>query len=457
MSRLRPLLILCAVLLAAPPGPALAQDTQAEAVGRALEAELSAEEKRAIQDALVWSGDYDGRVDGLFGPATRRSISAFQERSGYRPTGYLRQRHLDRLFAERAAATERYGWEIRRFADLGMDLGIPSLLFREPEPTEIGLRFRSREGRPRSELLLYSAAPMSERRFEQLRDEVVDRQRFSRQVYDNAGGDWFVFSGRSNDGLAQYTYIVSRPEGVRGFSFRYVDEVNDEYGRLNVAMYNSLAVRRAEGQPVAEVPEPPTRAEPPRRGAQGRGQGVIVNRDGSVLTALAAVDGCKAVRVNDRFDASVAAVDRQLDLAALTLTRRESGYPHLGIRMFPVTASTDLDVFLTAAADGEADTDSYPAKLGKRVEDPLRMAVSAQGLGRAHAGAAVIDEDGRLAGILAQRDRGQGGGRRDYEGLNAYAAMAFLAFHGIAFGADASDADTRRVVRRATVGIACAD
>lgn len=456
--RLLLLSLLAVLTILTAPTEAGAQISRAEQIGRALEGELSLEEKKAIQEALVWTGNYDGKIDGLFGRGTRSAIAAFQERRGYRPTGYLRQRHVDRLFAEREAITARFGWEIRRFPDLGMELGIPGRLFGEPEPTEIGVRFRSRQGaRPRAELLLYSAPPMGERRFEQLREEVVDRQRFARDIYDRAGRGWFVFSGRSAEGIAQYTYVVDADEGVRGFSFRYDDD-DRGYDVLNTAMYNSLKAFRATGDPVARAPEPPVRDDQDRKQAREDGQGTIISREGIVLTTADVVAECRDIRVNGRFGATVAAIDRQLGLAALKLDAREEGYPHLGLRVAPLEARTDVDVFVTRQDDGRADTDAFPARLAERGDDPLRFGITSERLGQGSAGAAVIDIDGRVAGVVeAGRGPRDGGRRRDRVALTPYAAMAFLSFHGLGFGTEASDQNTRRVVRRATVGIACED
>jgi peptidoglycan hydrolase-like protein with peptidoglycan-binding domain len=50
---------------------------------------VSNEDVRAIQEKLAAFGFYDGKADGLFGPRTSKSIRAFEEQSGRRPTGQL--------------------------------------------------------------------------------------------------------------------------------------------------------------------------------------------------------------------------------------------------------------------------------------------------------------------------------------------------------------------------------
>jgi peptidoglycan hydrolase-like protein with peptidoglycan-binding domain len=50
---------------------------------------VSNDDVRAIQEKLTAFGFYDGKADGLFGPRTSKSIRAFEEQSGRRPTGQL--------------------------------------------------------------------------------------------------------------------------------------------------------------------------------------------------------------------------------------------------------------------------------------------------------------------------------------------------------------------------------
>ena len=42
-----------------------------------------------LQEMLVWTGDYDGMIDGQFGDGTRQAIRSFQSRMGHAPTGSL--------------------------------------------------------------------------------------------------------------------------------------------------------------------------------------------------------------------------------------------------------------------------------------------------------------------------------------------------------------------------------
>ncbi|MFD1355768.1 peptidoglycan-binding protein, partial [Methylorubrum suomiense] len=69
-----------------PAAPAL--DPTFEAARSAFEALLEPE-RRAVQDALVWTGDYNGVTTGGFGRRTFDGIATYQRRTGAPPTGQL--------------------------------------------------------------------------------------------------------------------------------------------------------------------------------------------------------------------------------------------------------------------------------------------------------------------------------------------------------------------------------
>lgn len=397
-------------------------------------------QRKAIQEALVWSGDYEARIDGVLGPATESAIRRFQAREGFPSTGTLRQRDLDRLLEVRKQWTDRFGWEIRRFPNLGLRLGLPAAMMRPAEPIQHGLRFRSKEDRPRSELRVYSAPPMSTARFRELREELVNRKHFGQDVYDAGDADWFVFSGASEAGVEQYTYVVNRKHGVRGFSFRYLERDAEELSRLNVAMYNSLDTFPAEGQASEKVaesegePEQPQReqgglfserelsllgdddgeeedtpepAEDPRRGRQS--VGFLVSADGAILTTASAVDACERVVVNGRTDATIRAIDRNNNLALLGVSTAGRDYPHLSFRGGPLAEGEGLQALVFRPGEDASGLRGVPSEveaLTGQGGDIRRFAIGGK-IRAKHRGAPLIDGSGRVAGLVVGAPEGQ--------------------------------------------------
>ena len=74
-------------------------ETPAEA--RRSEAQLTRDEKKALQVALQWAGFYRGAIDGAYGRGTRGSMAAWQGANGFDETGVL-------TTAQRAALLGQY-------------------------------------------------------------------------------------------------------------------------------------------------------------------------------------------------------------------------------------------------------------------------------------------------------------------------------------------------------------
>ncbi len=80
--------------------PPAAEDTAAPAPlsPAELEASLSEDERRAVQQALSTLGLYTAGIDGEFGPLTRRGITTFQRLRGFDATGVLSAAQMSLLF-----------------------------------------------------------------------------------------------------------------------------------------------------------------------------------------------------------------------------------------------------------------------------------------------------------------------------------------------------------------------
>src|SRR5687767_13719780 len=76
--------------LTPPPATArvVAPDPAIETARAAFEA-LPLAERKAVQEALVWLGDYSGMADGTFGRQTYEAVLAYQRRGKGNPDGVL--------------------------------------------------------------------------------------------------------------------------------------------------------------------------------------------------------------------------------------------------------------------------------------------------------------------------------------------------------------------------------
>ena len=123
--------LLLALCLAA---PARAQDR------------LSAENVMAIQEALVWTGDYDGPLNGSLGGATLNAVKAFQAREGRPAKGRLGSGDAKRLAELSAAAKRAAGWSVAPDSVSNVVLWLPRALLPVASRNAEGRSFASADG-----------------------------------------------------------------------------------------------------------------------------------------------------------------------------------------------------------------------------------------------------------------------------------------------------------------------
>ena len=92
-----------------------------ERTAQAAEAALNLDrgERRDVQRRLAVLGVYDRGIDGIFGRGTRAAITAWQERAGLEPTGYLDRAAMARLTEQAAARQREIDEEARRAREAG--------------------------------------------------------------------------------------------------------------------------------------------------------------------------------------------------------------------------------------------------------------------------------------------------------------------------------------------------
>src|SRR5690348_11846225 len=80
---------------------------------------------RKQQEALIWTTDYDGLVDGNIGEGTRAAIRKFQARIEHPVTGQLTSMEEDQLLREGRSRRTQAGFKQFTDKDAGVSVGIP--------------------------------------------------------------------------------------------------------------------------------------------------------------------------------------------------------------------------------------------------------------------------------------------------------------------------------------------
>lgn len=300
---LAPALVQTALAQTTPVQPRPAAPSTADDPLAALFDALPETTRRQIQDSLVWTGDYQGVVDGAFGRRSREGFAAFARRLSRDGAPDLQT--LKALFAAAEQARKASGFATAQDST-GVRIGLPKAVLPRATQTPTASRYASRDGRIALDVARVDGAEMDlPRLFERLSAQSPTR----RVTYRLSRPDFLVVAGEAQ-GRKFYTRFASgtdaqgRPE-LRGFTF-YIPPDRPDLDRLTIAIANSFEPFPQQGagdKPVAGPERKPTPgaeaqgATPPPRAPSGPGVAATALSlgGGRYLTAL---DGpCAAPRL----------------------------------------------------------------------------------------------------------------------------------------------------------------
>ncbi|WP_409566889.1 serine protease [Methylobacterium sp. J-048] len=427
---------------AAPPARPATPDPALEATRVAFEA-LPEVERKAVQDALVWTGDFNAVVSGAFGRRTFDALTAYHARAGGADPLELRGRAALLAAGEAAKAAARF--RIAADPASGAVIGVPERLLSKRTTLQAGTRWQSADGRVTLES---RAIPPGGETLDGLFDQLTAPLPNRKVTYKLRKPDSLVVTAETASGLSYVRYDAG-PQGVRGFLIGYDRALAAEVGRLVIAVANAF-----EPFPTAADAAPPKVAASPPAGAAavppptttapaGAGTGLVI-APGRVLTAAAVLEGCPAPRIGQA-TARVLATDP----AGLALLEA-AGIPapvRVAVRADP-PASEEVLIALAPGSDGVLAAPATAVTGG--VIAPLQPG---------SAGAPVLDRSGRLIGLVARYPAAA----RRVAGIvpparltlvPAQAVAAFLAGQGIGEAKPRPEAGPGTAAS-AIVGIAC--
>ncbi|MGL4648431.1 MAG: peptidoglycan-binding domain-containing protein, partial [Caldilineaceae bacterium] len=173
------------------PAPAAPALDPAQAASKAAYERLAEPERKAIQNDLIWTGDFNGVAGGEFGRRTYDAMLAFERRSQGTPDGILAP--PERAALKRDADAAR---AVLRFADIsdpatGIRIGMPQALLTQRVAVNNGVVHRRADGAVSLQLSQLPPAQSFAELFEQLRQDGPGRK----VTYRLQRPDWFVVSG----------------------------------------------------------------------------------------------------------------------------------------------------------------------------------------------------------------------------------------------------------------------
>ncbi|MHC2708401.1 outer membrane protein OmpA-like peptidoglycan-associated protein [Bradyrhizobium diazoefficiens] len=202
----------------------------------------------AIQEALIWSGYYDGPLDGVLGRGTLNAIRRFQARQGQTGTGVLTGSQWSVLAAR--AATAKSDCEFSEIVEkrTGVRIGIPAKLVPNRQDARSGSDYISSTGDVLIAVRTYRLVDDPTSEFYSVLQVLG-----SSIEYKALKSDWFVIAGSVND-KKFYIRVHWRAGIAAGFYSVYEPQRADQLGAALSMISLKLAPFSAPASIVSSAP-----------------------------------------------------------------------------------------------------------------------------------------------------------------------------------------------------------
>ena len=404
-------------------------------------AQLPLKQREHLQRMLIWTGDYEGVVDGAIGAASLRAIQSFRARHpAVASEGTITERELTVLGEEADAAYEAADFTLGTDTDAGVTFGMPYGEVKWREKTESGNLYADEDSRFR----------VTSFRIEGVDATNVDG--FASSVFEDVPG-YATTSRKVRDGWIEvrgedrYENLVlravRRDSEIRGFFIWSDKALVPSHNRYVAAMIASLEWddgEEAEGPAVASLPSGRPDPRKPNEGVappnpefaglqapdgpasragidltpdhdelenepESFGSAFAVREDGHLVTNAHVVRECGRVVVRGFGKAVVRSKNDELDLAVLSIPGVK------GLRPAPIADDDAVlaeDVFAfgfplpnTLGEELGFSRGSVSAEVGLRAERrQFRMTAAVQ---PGNSGGPLLDNEGRVIGIVTSK------------------------------------------------------
>jgi len=333
---------------------------------------LPLETRKAVQDALVWLGLYNGSSDGEFGKRTRDSIVGWQASQSHAGDGFLSPKEIEALMAAAKKARAAVGFEAIPDAKTGARIGAPKTLMSGAGGAK--LEFASSADGDLAALYarLSAAAPTRKIAYKAMKP-----------------GAFFVVSGQDGAAkfYARYEMDATATPPIRGFVFSYPAMRAAELDRIAIAVANSFEAFPAKPAPAASAAAAPAPPAPALESSvpAPRATALIVGR-GQALSALKPED-CPSPSIEGK-PARLVRTDAATGLVIFT---GDFGSDREGPRL----GAPSSDLVVLSRSGGR--TTATSAVFAFDAPSPAILA----GLARDASGAPAFNRQGELAGVVA--------------------------------------------------------
>jgi peptidoglycan hydrolase-like protein with peptidoglycan-binding domain len=367
-----------------------ADASKANAPIRDAYAALPMAERLAIQSDLIWSGDYNGGINGEFSDRAIAAVKAFQKKQKGKETGILTPEERAVLSAAVKPQREQVGWKIVEDPVMpGVFLGIPGKLATQASRGKSGGRWASARGEVQIEIFRESAADTTlPALFEQQKKTPANRK----TEYSVLRPDFYVVSGLQ--GLKKfYVRAQIKDSDVRGVTIMYDQAMDGIMEPVVVAMSSAFA------------PFGGNAAMPGIKRNVEYATAIVASASGYLVADRTATEGCHVIVVPGIGNAERVAHDPASELALLRV------YGVGNLKPMALSAQPPRSAELTLIGigdpqiqDGRNAVSTFNARI-RGTESGLVVLDPAPPSG--FSGAAVIDAQGQFVGLAGLKAASQ--------------------------------------------------
>lgn len=398
------------------PGAGLPDETVAEA--RSAESLLTEEERKDLQRALAWAGDYRGAIDGDIGPGTRGAMAAWQRENGFDGTGVLTTAQRAKVLGTYRSDQKTLGMQPVNDANAGISIDLPMALvgFAHYQPPFAHYPEKNGSG---VQVVLISA-PGGQAALAGLYETLQSLSIMPTTGPRDLSASSFDISG-TGDALRSTAHAEIAGDAVKGYIVSWQPghgafAAAGSAGLMDHALAEMRASFRSTGPAVLDGSMVALTAAQKQGMISGLAlrkpvatrSGFFVDAAGDVLTTTAVLQDCGSVTFGDRQKASVAFRDDTLGIALLKPAQT------LAPRAYAKLAGTDTAPSAQVAVSGYSyggalmaaamTFGSFDAAKGLNGEANLRRLTLKALPG--DAGGPVLDASGALVGMLLPHPAG---------------------------------------------------
>lgn len=380
---------------------------------------LTRADKRFLQTALAFEGNYNGLLDGDWGRLSQQAMNKYTYDTFGTPA---EDWHMAFLAASFFDKYERDGWQIEYFGSLDLSVLMPKKTLISDDPSENFANFRH----ARSSLSI-SIGALTEKAAQNVHNYTARQHQVGTNPYSVRKTNFAVTSATKTDGSKLYTrsnYVnglwstvmlsTNRQDGpilnavAASISVGRAAPVSiTNGGRLEQAIVDTVALLREENNGGARQSRQPKRDRKEQAESEDSssraGSGFFVSYDGHVLTNAHVVDGCRRIRVDGK-NAILLDASEDFDLAILK-TNRTVGRKPAEFSMRPALLNSDVTAVgypYAGLLGGLNVTRGAVSSLKGLGGEAFTMQITAP-VQTGNSGGPLIGSDGNVVGVVVSK------------------------------------------------------